>query len=303
MLGVTPRATLTVGVMEDPSHESREVVSFNRSAAAPGIEVMVARDSPREWRAITDDYSLVLFKTWHGPVRNLGRMHYADPSVAFCMTPSEAMIARPDDGAGSFNVVNFRPQLMAELLAEFQRAGRPTFRTVMKPLSPADLGAFWRFFDTFLGKDYSALEMQSRLVELSELFARELFEGTRQRRAPAGPPLRGTARMRECLNEEGPHIDLDTLAKRAGLSRFQALRSFKHRYGLPPHAYQLCVRLGEARRLLGEGAPPAEVAALCGFADQSHFNRHFKRWVGVTPVQYARGRPSRPFEVLSRSDR
>lgn len=287
--------------MQDPVHESREVVSFNRSLAAPGVEVMVASDSPREWRAITDDYSLVLFKTWHGSVRNLGRMHHADPSVAFCMTPSEAMIARPDDGAGSFNVVNFRPLLMEELLSEFKRAGKPSFSTVMKSLSPRDLGQFWRFFETFLGKA-SNLEVQSRMVELSELFARELFEGTRERRQPAGPPLRGTARMRECLNEE-PNLDLDTLAQRAGLSRFQALRSFKHRYGLPPHAYQLCVRLGEARRLLGEGALPVEVAALCGFADQSHFNRHFKRWVGVTPVQYARGRPSRALEVLSRSDR
>ncbi|HEY0468097.1 MAG TPA: helix-turn-helix domain-containing protein, partial [Polyangiaceae bacterium] len=74
---------------------------------------------------------------------------------------------------------------------------------------------------------------------------------------------------------------------RAGLSRFEALRAFKKRYGLPPHAYQLCLRIGHARRLLLEGAPAAEVAARCGFADQSHFTRHFKRFNGVTPMQYA----------------
>jgi len=122
--------------------------------------------------------------------------------------------------------------------------------------------------------------------------------------------------MRECLNEEGLHVDLETLAKRAGLSRFQALRAFKQRYGLPPHAYQLALRIGHARKLLREGATAADVAARCGFADQSHFTRHFKRINGVTPAQYARAEMAShgsksgsfriardPSELRERSDR
>ena len=42
-----------------------------------------------------------------------------------------------------------------------------------------------------------------------------------------------------------------------------------------------------ARRLLLDGTPAAEVALRCGFADQSHFNRHFKRFFAVTPMCYA----------------
>jgi len=38
---------------------------------------------------------------------------------------------------------------------------------------------------------------------------------------------------------------------------------------------------------------PAQVAADCGFADQSHFTRHFKRLTGVTPAQYARAHTPR----------
>jgi AraC-like DNA-binding protein len=102
----------------------------------------------------------------------------------------------------------------------------------------------------------------------------------------------------------------------AGLNRFEALRAFKKRYGLPPHAYQLCLRISHARRLLLGGASAAEVAARCGFADQSHFTRHFKRFNGVTPAQYAHAhRPSAsrssgtyrtasdPSAIVVRSDR
>src|SRR6185369_6690010 len=69
---------------------------------------------------------------------------------------------------------------------------------------------------------------------------------------------------------------------------FRALRMFKLRYGLPPHTYQRSVRLALAQRALREGQQPAQVAAEYGFFDQSHLTRHFKRFLGVTPAQYAR---------------
>jgi transcriptional regulator GlxA family with amidase domain len=94
-----------------------------------------------------------------------------------------------------------------------------------------------------------------------------LVSGAHEDPVHGGPHIRGTARMRECLNEEGIDIDLDTLARKAGLSRFQALRSFKRRYGLPPHAYRLCLRVSRARGMLIAGAPPADVAVHCGFVD------------------------------------
>jgi AraC-like DNA-binding protein len=34
--------------------------------------------------------------------------------------------------------------------------------------------------------------------------------------------------------------------------------------------------------------PPAEVAAVAGFAGQAHLSRHFKRIVGVPPDAYQR---------------
>jgi transcriptional regulator GlxA family with amidase domain len=56
---------------------------------------------------------------------------------------------------------------------------------------------------------------------------------------------------------------------------------------MPPHAYQIQVRLLRAKKLLRSGRHPADVAYATGFADQSHFSRHFKRLMGLTPARYA----------------
>jgi AraC-like DNA-binding protein len=40
------------------------------------------------------------------------------------------------------------------------------------------------------------------------------------------------------------------------------------------------------RTLLGEGVALSEASAACGFADQSHLNRVFKRLMGVPPGRY-----------------
>jgi AraC-like DNA-binding protein len=83
-------------------------------------------------------------------------------------------------------------------------------------------------------------------------------------------------------------VTLNDLGNVSGLSRFHLLRSFAARVGLPPHAYQLRLRIERAMMLLRTGLSPSDVAGLVGFADQSHLTRHFRRLVQVTPAEYAR---------------
>ena len=83
-------------------------------------------------------------------------------------------------------------------------------------------------------------------------------------------------------------LSLDHLAAVAHVSPYHFARLFKNSTGLPPHQYVIARRVERAKELLRErGRPPlAEVALEVGFADQSHFTRHFKRLVGVTPRQF-----------------
>ncbi|WOE31670.1 MULTISPECIES: AraC family transcriptional regulator [unclassified Acinetobacter] len=88
------------------------------------------------------------------------------------------------------------------------------------------------------------------------------------------------------LVEPEKEHSLASLAQYVNLSQWHLLRQFKHSTGLPPHAWLIQIRLRKALKLLKQGQDIALTAQLCGFSDQSHFNRHFKRAIGCTPTQY-----------------
>lgn len=81
-------------------------------------------------------------------------------------------------------------------------------------------------------------------------------------------------------------ISLAELGRLTGLSTFHLHRVFCRQTGMPPHAYQTQLRINRAKQLLRGLRSLSEVALLTGFADQSHFTRHFRRLVGVTPGRF-----------------
>jgi AraC-like DNA-binding protein len=66
--------------------------------------------------------------------------------------------------------------------------------------------------------------------------------------------------------------------------------TFKRVYGNSVGNYLRQQRLWQPRRCM-DAEPDctlSEVAQRCGFADQSHFTRHFRRLFTVTPSEYRR---------------
>ncbi|GAD29424.1 transcriptional regulator, AraC/XylSfamily [Photobacterium leiognathi lrivu.4.1] len=89
------------------------------------------------------------------------------------------------------------------------------------------------------------------------------------------------------LDEYPEHdVSLERLAQLAGCTKFHFVRQFGKTYGISPHAYQVQVRLIKAKQLLKAGSSVVDTAIDCGFHDQSHFSRHFKRALGTTPKQF-----------------
>jgi len=85
-------------------------------------------------------------------------------------------------------------------------------------------------------------------------------------------------------------IRVEELARIAGLSAQQVSRAFRREHARTPYAFVLEIRIAHAKSLLAAGAVIADVAADAGFADQSHFTRHFRRLVGMTPREYLQAR-------------
>lgn len=85
------------------------------------------------------------------------------------------------------------------------------------------------------------------------------------------------------------NLELETLAQQADMSQFYFSRLFKQSLGITPHQYVIQQRVSQAKRLMEQGQLSLATIALdCGFANQGHLNRHFKRLVGVTPKEIAR---------------
>ena len=109
------------------------------------------------------------------------------------------------------------------------------------------------------------------------------------------PPVRdgnenfAVQRTKQFLDEHyAEQVSLNDLARLTGLSPYYLHRSFCRKVGLPPHAYQVQVRVSRARSFLRRGRSISDAASAAGFVDQSHFTRHFKKLTGFTPGRYLR---------------
>ena len=69
------------------------------------------------------------------------------------------------------------------------------------------------------------------------------------------------------------------------------MRLFKATLRVSPYQYVLNRRVERAKILLGENKQSlADIALQCGFSHQEHMTRMFRRFTGVTPGLYRRGR-------------
>jgi AraC family transcriptional regulator len=73
------------------------------------------------------------------------------------------------------------------------------------------------------------------------------------------------------------------------LSKCHFSRAFKQTVGSSPMAYVAVRRVERAKLMMtSTGQRLTDIALACGFADQSHLNRYFRRVVGVSPGLWRR---------------
>ena len=106
-------------------------------------------------------------------------------------------------------------------------------------------------------------------------------------RRGAAPDAKAVERARLYLDAHCTEtVEATVLERETGLDRFTLTRQFRSQLGTSPHRYLVMRRLDKARKIIRAGDSLAEAAALAGFADQSHFTRHFRKTFGLSPGRW-----------------
>src|SRR5437762_6753771 len=102
------------------------------------------------------------------------------------------------------------------------------------------------------------------------------------------PPARHLLRAKDLADARYfEPLDVDDLARAAGLSRAHFSREFRRAFGEPPHAYLLTRRLERAAALLrGTDRSVADICVSVGLQSVGSFTTSFTRTFGRSPTAY-----------------
>ncbi|HEY2748495.1 MAG TPA: AraC family transcriptional regulator [Polyangia bacterium] len=203
------------------------------------------------------------------------------PGVLLALEPGDCITPlRRRSAESAFRTVLVEPEYAARFLeTAFPNGGVKLRRGLLGDAALVAFDALW----VAVMASGAALEQEELLAAFLES-ASDVQSGL--------PPAELTpliARAKKLLEERfADDVRLEHLEAEIGLSRFYLVRRFRAEVGMPPHAFQLAMRLDRARVLIAEGMALSDVASRCGFTDQSHLTRHFRRATGVAPGAYAR---------------
>ena len=93
------------------------------------------------------------------------------------------------------------------------------------------------------------------------------------------------AHMREHVSDKAT---VDEIAGKVGLSRAHLFALFRDQLNTTPQVFWSAVRVEEAMRRVGDGAPLTDVALDLGFSAPGNFSRFFKEHTGVSPSIFRR---------------
>ena len=138
-----------------------------------------------------------------------------------------------------------------------------------------------RLFSAFKNQNTDPLELEGHVFEVLGAIAG-------LNRSLDKTPPRWLTRVKDRLHAEfSNQLRMRDLAREAGVHPVHLARTFRRFEKQTPGEYQQQLQLRAACELLRNPEwPLATIAAECGFADQSHFTRVFRRMAATTPLRF-----------------
>lgn len=263
-----------------------KTVTLQKCVALPFVEMRDAKGSNACYHTHShDEFSFGVIDAGSANYLNMKQAHQIHQGHTVTINPGDAHSCNPKEGAWSFRMLFVDTQwisnLQQEMIAKVQFDYQPFSQHYQD-----DIHYYHQFSALFesLKNEPNRLTAESLLIG----FFSEQFSCTGNQ-VPDNNKIdtRSVSVIKQMIMDQlDANIPLDEFVQQTELSRYHLIRSFKNHYGQSPHAFQLDQRIKKAKQLLQHGTSLVETASQLGFADQSHFQRHFKKRLAITPKQY-----------------
>jgi AraC-like DNA-binding protein len=259
--------------------------------AAPGLEIVRWLGSPHG--AYLDTYVFATVLRGHVRLQYRRAGHIAHAGDLVLLEPGRTLVVRTsDDPHTAAAAVLVDPPVLASILTSHRWRDAPmSFHDVVVngPLAHRLADALRPMLLTLEPSEGDARRLSDPIRHVVDAHGgsgeRSLFSGDEDESSTIALAVHRAATHLHARYTEP--ISLDALARIACLSKYHLTRVFHSVYGLPPHAYQLQLRLTFAKRLISHGLSVAAAAQTAGFAGPVHLHRHFRARYGVAPGHYA----------------
>jgi AraC-like DNA-binding protein len=216
-----------------------------------------------------------------------GVMHSVPSEILVVTQPGEShQVDAPSGRSGTFRGLRVGVELLQKVATEV--AGRETELPLftMPLVHDSDFNTQFVLVHQAIERSTSQIEQQTLTLDLlAQLILR--YSENPPDLAKLETEIQPVHHVRDYIEEHSDReISLEELSRVANLSPFHLNRSFSKTFGMPPHTYQIQMRILQAKRLLRKEYSIEQVAIKTGFVSQSHFGSHFKRLVCITPKQY-----------------
>ena len=256
---------------------------LEKNEMLPFVELRYVSGSEAKYHCHShDEFSFGVIDSGSAIYENMKENNLIGAGATVTINPGDIHSCNPKNGKWSYRMLFVNAKWVGDLQKDIFKNSNSDYQVFSQHLinDRTHYEQFSKLFE-YLKSGKSALKAESLLIQFlsSNLFSSKLISNKSDKsRLKQVKDL-----LMDCLNQ---NLSLDELSKHSGLSRFHLIRSFKENFGLTPHAFQIDQRIKRAKELLKKGHDISEISYLLGFNDQSHFQRHFKKRLAMTPKKY-----------------
>ena len=268
--------------MEDVKHSFKNTLKENLALAVYNTGYQKCAPGYTWGPALRDHYLLHYIEAGEGWYTGGGKTYHLTKGDLFAVFPSQVVCYVADHlDPWEYYWVGFNG---TEARRMVQMTGFTHDRPVLRPSSPEDCKSLLlRIYESSGNTPAADACMAGYLY---------LFLGHLMKRAGDPAPVYGTQEylhqaLRFIQYNYASDIQVQDIARYAGVSRSQLYRAFLAHFDISPHAFLQRYRINEACGLLHRKAyTVTEIANSVGFSDPLYFSRAFKKIKGMSPSAY-----------------